>query len=95
MKILAPQQQGNAAQENAGADGDDDGGDHRCALGGFDGKPFQQQARNDSEQGGGAGGQQQRHAGVEQRDGDHGAQHDELALGEVHHVGSVIDQGEA
>src|SRR5262249_14656626 len=37
----------------------------------------------------------QRQAGEREKDGGHSAQHDELALGEVNDVGSVVDEGEA
>ena len=50
--------------------------------------------------GGGAGdgderGERERQAGHVGEDGDHAAEHHELALGEVHHVRGVVDDGEA
>ena len=39
--------------------------------------------------------ERQRHARHVGEDGDHAAEHHELALGEVHHVGGVVDDGEA
>ena len=40
-------------------------------------------------------GERQRQAGHVGEDGDHAAEHHELALGEVHHVRGVVDDGEA
>ena len=53
----------------------------------------------DADRGGGGDREQrrerQRQAGHVGEDGDHAAEHDELALGEVHHVRGVVDDGEA
>ena len=95
VELLVEDELGDAADEDRGADGDDDERDDGGAAGGLDGELVE----GDADGGGGGDGDQrgerEGQAGHVGEDGDHAAEHHELALGEVHHVGGVVDDGEA
>ena len=84
-----------AAQENRGADGDDDEHDGAGSACRLDREAVEREPHDNCKDDRKARRQRQRHAGQPEEHRRHSAQHHELALGEVDDVGGVVDQGEA
>ncbi len=95
VEVLAPDQLGQAAQEDRGPDGDDDQRDHRGAAGGLDRELLQCHADRHRRQRRQHQRDQERRARRDQADGRHRPDHHELPLREIHDVGGVVDDREA
>ena len=83
------------AQKNRGADRNDDKCHRVCFARGRDSETVKGKADGSGNENRNDCGEWQWHTGVTEKDGGHSPQHDELALGEVHHIRRIIDQREA
>ena len=95
MEALVENHLRGAAQENRGADGDDDQNDGAGSACRLDREAVERETNDDGQDDGKARRQRQRHPGEPEEHRRHPAQHHEFALGEVDDVGGVVDQREA
>jgi len=95
MQLLVEGDLRQAANEDRGANRDDDQGHHGGTARGLDGELVERDPDRRRHENGKDRGQRQRNARLIGKDGDHAAEHDEFALGEVHDIGCVVDDGEA
>ena len=96
LRLVAPDEAGAGAEQEAQADGEDDDGELRLA----DDAPQHQRVEQIAEHGHAQGGEQEAQPVVHPHGADEGqrhegAQHHQVALGEIHHLGGFVDQHEA